>query len=111
MPNNINVVPVNRARFNISPHNGSYSIKSISDKLDRRIDLPKNSKNEYDQRVEPLLLIYFVDKNSTAKNNTRLQQNWKNLYENLEIEKRNPVSYAIIFPSDNEGTGIYRQII
>lgn len=106
LPKNINVVPVNRARLDISPVNGSYSIKGISDKLDRRIDLPKTSKNEYDQRMEPLLLIYFVDKNSTAT-----KSNWKNLYENIKNEKRNPVSYAIIFPADNVGKGIFKQVI
>jgi hypothetical protein len=106
LPKNINVVPVNRARLDISSINGSYSIKGISDKLDRRIDLPKTSKNEYDQRIEPLLLIYFVDKNSTTS-----KHNWKNLYENIEIEKRNPVSYAIIFPSDKVGKGIFIQPI
>jgi hypothetical protein len=103
---NINVVPVNRARLDISPINGSYSIKGISDKLDRRIDLPKTSKNEYDQRMEPLLLIYYVDKNSTTT-----KSNWKNLYENIKNEKRNPVSYAIIFPADNVGRGIFKQVI
>jgi hypothetical protein len=106
LPMDINVIPVNRARLNISPVNGSYSIKGISDKLDRRIDLPKTSKNEYDQRMEPLLLIYFVDKNSTTT-----KQNWKNLYEDIEIEKKNPVSYAIIFPSDKIGKGIFKQPI
>lgn len=106
LPKDINVIPVNRARLNISPVNGSYSIKGISDKLDRRIDLPKTSKNEYDQRMEPLLLIYFVDKNSTT-----IKQNWKNLYEDIDIEKKNPVSYAIIFPSDKIGKGIFKQPI
>jgi hypothetical protein len=103
---NINIVPVNRARLDISPINGSYSIKGISDKLDRRIDLPKTSKNEYDQRIEPLLLIYFVDKNSTTTKSI-----WKNLYENIKNDKRNPVSYAIIFPADNVGKGIFKQLI
>ena len=99
-------MPVNRARLDISPINGSYSIKGISDKLDRRIDLPKTSKNEYDQRTKPLLLIYFIDKNSTTT-----KSNWKNLYENIESEKRSPVSYAIVFPADNIGKGIFKQVI
>jgi hypothetical protein len=106
LPSNIKVVPVNRARLEISSINGAYSIKGISDKLDRRIDLPKTSKNEYDQRSEPLLLIYFVDKNSTTT-----KSGWLNLYEKIEKEKRNPVSYAIVFPRDQEGKGIYRQSI
>lgn len=106
LPRNINLIPVNRARLDISPVNGSFSIKGISDKLDRRIDLPSTSKNEYDQRIEPLLLIYFVDKNSSTS-----KQNWKNLYENIEIEKKNPVSYAIIFPPDNVWKGIFKQTI
>ena len=94
-----------------SPVNGAYNIKAITSKTDRMIDLAVGAKNEYDGRTSPLLLLYFVSKNSKP-----LRDNEKSsreiLYKNIEANKhRDPVSYSIIFPSDKEGKGIYKQII
>ena len=107
LPNNLEIIPVNRARLGISPVNGSYNIKGISDKLDRRVDLSVSAKNEYDGRTTPLLLLYFIDKDSKPKSGT-----WEELYKNISIrKKRNPVSYALIFPNIKEAPGVYKQNI
>jgi len=111
LPGNLKVRAVNRARLKTSPVNGAYNIKAITSKTDRMIDLAVGAKNEYDGRTSPLLLLYFVSKNSKP-----LRDNEKSsreiLYKNIEANKhRDPVSYSIIFPSDKEGKGIYKQII
>ena len=107
LPNNLEIIPVNRARLGISPVNGSYNIKGISDKLDRRVDLSVSAKNEYDGRTTPLLLLYFIDKDSKPKSGT-----WEELNKNISIrKKRNPVSYALIFPNIKEAPGVYKQNI
>lgn len=111
LPDNIKVRAVNRARMKTSPVNGAYNIKAISSKTDRVIDLATSAKNEYDGRTSPLLLVYFVSRNSKPlKNNEKSSR--ESLYKDIDLSKhRDPVSYSIIFPSDNEGRGIYKQPI
>ena len=94
-----------------SPVNGAYNIKAITSKTDRTLDLPTGAKNEYDGRTSPLLLLYFVSRNSKPlKDNEKSPR--ESLYKDIEISKyRDPVSYSIIFPSDNDGKGIYKQVI
>jgi hypothetical protein len=111
LPGNVKIRAVNRARMKTSPVNGAYNIKAITSKADRMIDLAAGAKNEYDGRTLPLLLLYFISKNSKP-----LRDNEKSsreiLYKDIAANKhRDPVSYSIIFPSDNEGKGIYKQII
>lgn len=111
LPDNIKIRAVNRARMKTSPVNGAYNIKAISSKTDRVIDLAAGAKNEYDGRNTPLLLLYFISRNSKPlKDNENSSR--ENLYKDINLSKhRDPVSYSIIFPSDNEGKGIYKQII
>lgn len=111
LPDNIKIRAVNRARMKTSPVNGAYNIKAISSKADRVLDLAANAKNEYDGRNTPLLLLYFISRNSKPlKDNEKSSR--ENLYKDIDLSKhRDPVSYSIIFPSDNEGQGIYKQII
>jgi hypothetical protein len=108
---NIKIRAVNRSRMKTSPVNGAYNIKSISSKTDRIIDLASSAKNEYDGRTKPLLLLYFISRNSKpVKDNEKSPR--ENLYKNIDLSlHRDPVSYSIIFPSDNEGKGIYKQKI
>jgi hypothetical protein len=110
LPNKTIIKPVSRARLKTEPVNGAYNIKGISDKMDRRIDLPNDSVDEYDNRKYPLLLIYFIDKDSKPRqenSSTRVP-----LYDGIKTSKiRNPVSYSIIFPKNevsNSGTYIQK---
>ena len=111
LPGNVKIRAVNRARMKTSPVNGAYNIKAITSKTDRTLDLPTGAKNEYDGRTSPLLLLYFVSRNSKPlKDNEKSPR--ESLYKDIEISKyRDPVSYSIIFPSDNDGKGIYKQVI
>jgi hypothetical protein len=111
LPDNIKIRAVNRARMKTSPVNGAYNIKAISSKTDRVIDLAAGAKNEYDGRNTPLLLLYFISRNSKPLKDIE-KSSRENLYKDIDLSKhRDPVSYSIIFPSDNEGKGIYKQII
>jgi hypothetical protein len=102
---------VNRARLKIGPENGSYNIKAISDKRDRSIDLSTDATDEYDGRVNPLLLIYFISRNSKPLHNTE-KTSRINLYEGIQSSlHRDPVSYALILPPDSDGTGRFIQSI
>lgn len=106
----ISVRTVNRARLIGEPVNGAYNIKAITSKTDRKIDLDANAKHEYDGRTVPLLLLYIIDRSSEPldkESTTRVP-----LYQGLsEDDKRDPVSFSIIFPPDDQGRGYYRQII
>ena len=111
LPNKIIIKPVVRARLKTEPVNGAYNIKGISDKMDRRIDLPSDAVDEFDNRKYPLLLIYFIDKDSKPKqenSTTRVP-----LYDGIKSSKiRNPVSYSIIFPKNEiSKSGTYIQKI
>jgi hypothetical protein len=111
LPGDIKVRAVNRARMKTSPVNGAYNIKAVSSKTDRLIDLPPGAKNEYDGRKSPLLLIYFISRNSEPMLSNE-KSSRENLYKDIESNKhRDPVSYSIIFPSDKDGKGIYKQLI
>jgi len=110
-PCNIKIRAVNRARMKTSPINGAYNIKAISSKTDRKVDLKEEAKNEYDGRIKPLLLIYAVSRNSKPLQE-REKSSRESLYKNIDLSKhRDPISYSIIFPPDNDGKGIYRQEI
>jgi len=103
----VKVRSVNRSRLAISDVNGSYNIKAISDKLDRRIDLASTASDEYDGRTRPLLLIYVISRNSKARSISRAD-----LYEGISPDKyRDPVSYSLIFPGDSNSTGRFIQSI
>ena len=105
------IKPVNRARLKTSPINGAYNIKAVSSKTDRRIDLTPDAKNEYENRKNPLLLIYYIDKNSKPMKDDE-KSHREPLYSNIDIDKhRNPVSYSIIFPPDGTSKGVYIQNI
>jgi hypothetical protein len=108
---NYRIKPVNRARLKTSPVNGTYNIKAVSSKTDRKIDLPIDSVNEYDNRIDPLLLIYFINKDSKP-----MQEDEKShrepLYLGIDNQKqRNPVSYSVIFPPNGNAKGVYIQNI
>lgn len=110
LPNGIKVRTVNRARLKTSPVNGAYNIKAISSKGDRMIDLPHGAVNEYDGRTNPLLLLYFIDRNSEPQD--RESTTREPLYKGISNDKqRDPASYSIIFPSDKLGAGTWGQII
>ena len=105
------IKPVNRARLKTSPINGAYNIKAVSSKTDRRIDLTPDAKNEYENRKNPLLLIYYIDKNSKPMKDDE-KSHREPLYSNIDIDKhRSPVSYSIIFPPDGTSKGVYIQNI
>lgn len=107
----IKVRAVNRARLKTTPINGVYNIKAISSKSDRVIDLPSGAKNEYEGRTVPLLLIYYVSRNSKPINETE-NSSREPLYQNIERNAhRDPVAFSIIFPNDNEGSGVFKQKI
>lgn len=110
LPGGITVRTINRARFKTKPVNGAYNIKAVSSKADRNMDLPTFAINEYDQRDKPLLLLYFINKNSKPQTKN---ESWREpLYEGIdEALKRNPVSYSIIFPSENGAPGVFKQTI
>ncbi len=110
LPGGITVRTINRARFKTTPVNGAYNIKAVSSKSDRKMDLPTSAINEYDQRNQPLLLLYFINKNSKPQTQN---ESWREpLYEGIdEAFKRNPVSYSIIFPSENGAPGVFKQTI
>jgi hypothetical protein len=110
LPGGITVRTINRARFKTKPVNGAYNIKAVSSKADRKMDLPTSAINEYDQRDKPLLLLYFINKNSKPQTKN---ESWREpLYEGIdEALKRNPVSYSIIFPSENGAPGVFKQTI
>jgi hypothetical protein len=111
LPGNIEIRAVNRARMKTSPVNGAYNIKAISSKADRVIDLAVGAKNEYDGRTCPLLLIYFISRNSKPLLINEFSSR-ENLFNDIEsFNHRDPASYSIIFPPDNDGKGIYKQDI
>jgi hypothetical protein len=108
----IKIRAVNRSRMKTSPVNGTYNIKAISSKADRTIDLAPMAKNEYDGRTSPILLLYFVSRNSKPMYDNEEKSLREDLYKDINLNKhRDPVSYSIIFPSDNDGKGIYIQNI
>jgi hypothetical protein len=111
LPCNINVRAINRSRLKTSSINGCYNIKAVSSKSDRKIDLAENAVNEYDGRVKPLLLIYFISRSSKPQ----LEQpepSREALYLRISADKhREPVSYSIIFPTDNDAPGRFIQNI
>jgi len=111
LPQGKQITPVNRARTKLDPVNGAYNIKAVSSKADRQIDLLSTVANEYVGRENPLLLIYYVDRNSSPKGKN--EKGYRvNLYNGIPSEMhRDPVSYSIIFPSDNVGAGLYKQPI
>lgn len=105
---NVKVRCIIRARLKTSPINGAYNIKALSSKSDRIVDLDKGAKNEYDNRKEPLLLIYCISKNS--KPNTADSASREELYKNVPKSKhRNPIAYSVIFPPDSESKSVYKQ--
>lgn len=109
LPCDITVRAINRARFKTSPVNGAYNIKALSGETDRKIDLEENARDEYDGRTNPLLLLYVISRNSKPQQD-REKSSREDLYLNIAAKKhRDPVSYSIIFPADNEGTGKYKQ--
>jgi hypothetical protein len=111
LPCNIRIRAINRARLKTSVINGAYNIKAVSSKSDRKIDLFDNAVNEYDGRIQPLLLLYFISRNSKPQVD-KLEPSREELYLGIQTEKqRDPVSYSIIFPSDNEAPGVFKQNI
>ena len=105
------IKPVNRARLKTSPINGAYNIKAVSSKSDRKIDLSADAINEYDNRKNPLLLVYFIDKNSKPMKDDE-KSHREPLYSGIDESKhRSPVSYSIIFPPDGTSKGVYIQNI
>lgn len=111
LPCNLSVRAINRARLKTSAINGAYNIKAVSSKSDRKIDLCDNAVNEYDGRKQPLLLLYFISRNSKPHID-KSEPSREDLYLGITTEKqRDPVSYSIIFPSDNEAPGVFKQNI
>jgi hypothetical protein len=111
LPNNLKVRAINRARLKTSAINGAYNIKAVSSKSDRKIDLYDGAVNEYDGRQQPLLLLYFISRNSKPQID-KPEPTREDLYLGITANKhRDPVSYSIIFPPDNEAPGVYKQII
>jgi hypothetical protein len=111
LPCDLRIRAINRARLKTSAINGAYNIKAVSSKSDRKIDLSDNAVNEYDGRKQPLLLLYFISRNSKPQIE-KSEPSREDLYLNITTEKhRDPISYSIIFPSDNEATGVFKQNI
>ena len=111
LPGGIQVGAVNRSRLKTSPVNDAYNIKALTSRSDRQIDLPPDAKNEYDRRQLPLLLLYFVSRNSFPMSDQEKTCREK-LYQGIDTKHhRDPVAYSIIFPSDNEAPGVYKQEI
>jgi hypothetical protein len=111
LPGDLKVRAVNRARMKTSPINGAYNIKALTNKAARSIDLVKGVRNEYEGRINPLLLLYYISRNSKPLQD-REKSSREGLYKDIESSKhRDPVAYSIIFPKDNDGKGIYKQVI
>jgi hypothetical protein len=109
LPNNLKIRAVNRARLKTSAMNGAYNIKAISSKSDRKIDLPSDASDEYDLREAPLLLLYFISRNSTPRLD-KPEPSRENLYFEIATEKhRDPAAYSIIFPPASDSTGVFIQ--
>jgi len=109
--NNVSVRCINRARLKTSPINGAYNIKAVSSKSDRIMDLGQNAKNEYDNRKQPLLLIYSISKNSIPVQNDE-KSSREPLYKDIvKSSQRNPISFSIIFPAENESKPQFKQKI
>jgi hypothetical protein len=102
---------INRARLKTSPVNGAYNIKAVSSKSDRIMDLDNNAINEYDNRKAPLIIIYSISKNSIPMQNEE-KSSREALYKDIPIAShRNPISFSIIFPPEDESTAQYKQKI
>ena len=57
------------------------------------------------------MLLYFISRNSKPQNDNE-KSSRESLYKDIEANKhRDPISYSIIFPSDKDGKGIYKQVI
>jgi hypothetical protein len=111
LPGNFSVRAINRARLKTSAINGAYNIKAVSSKSDRKLDLSANAANEYDGRKQPLLLLYFISRNSKPLID-KTEPSREELYLGISLDKvRDPVSYSIIFPPDNAAPGIFKQNI
>ena len=109
LPCNLKIRAVNRARLKTSSINGAYNIKAVSSKSDRKIDLDGSAVNEYDGRKHPLLLIYFISRNSKPLINKN-EPSREDLYLGMPKNYyRDPVSYSIIFPPDDEALGVFIQ--
>jgi len=109
LPLDLKVRAVNRARLKTSPVNGAYNIKAVSSKGDRMMDLQDGAVDEYDGRVNPLLLLYFISRNSRPmfiRENSSREELYKGLPDEI---RRDPVSYSIIFPPDGEARGVFIQ--
>jgi hypothetical protein len=102
---------INRARLKTTPVNGAYNIKAVSSKSDRIMDLKANATNEYDNRKEALLLIYCISKNSVPMQDEE-KSSREPLYKDIPTTShRNPISFSIIFPPENESTPQFKQKI
>jgi hypothetical protein len=111
LPCNLKVRAINRARLKTSAINGAFNIKAVSSKNDRKIDLSNDAVNEYDGRKQPLLLLYFISRYSKPQHD-KAEPSREDLYLGIATDKhRDPVSYSIIFPPDNEAPGVFKQII
>jgi hypothetical protein len=111
LPCEIKIRTVNRARIKTSSINGAYNIKAVSSKSDRKIDLTETAVNEYDGRNQPLLLLYFISRNSKSLIEKK-DPSREDLYFGIPKDKhRDPLAYSIIFPSDNMSPGVYIQNI
>lgn len=111
LTSNVSVRCINRARLKTSPINGAYNIKAVSSKSDRIMDLGQNAKNEYDNRKQPLLLIYSISKNSIPVRDDE-KSSREPLYKDIvESSQRNPISFSIIFPAENESKPQFKQKI
>jgi hypothetical protein len=57
------------------------------------------------------LLLYFISKNSKPQIE-KAEPSREDLYLGIAEDKhRDPVSYSIIFPPDNEAPGVFKQNI
>ena len=111
LPSGIQIGAVNRSRLKLSPINGAYNIKALNSRSDRQIDLPPDAKNEYDKRELPLLLLYFVSRNSIPMLDKERTCREK-LYQGIDTKHhRDPVAYSIIFPPDHKAPGVFIQDI
>ena len=100
---------INRSRLKLSEYYDSFNIKAVSSKTDRVIDLPPKAKNEYDGRTNPILLLYFISRNSVPMSGDP-EGTREALYEALPKKtQRDPVSYSIIFPTHMEEGGVYKK--
>lgn len=98
--NYIKVKPISRSRKKNMVKGEYCNIGVLTSPADLKIDLPETSKDVWEKRIRPLLVIYTISGESKAKPGSKNRQN---LYLGNETAlKRDQVGFAIVFPDSRK---------